>query len=65
MKCLEVANAERKRAISGYWVVGGGVKGELSFDGVFFWGDKEDLKLVTGGGSSTFSECIQRHCVVD
>ena len=32
---------------------------------VFFWGDEKDLKLETGGGSSTFSECIQCHCVVD
>ena len=35
MKCLEAVNADRKRAISGYWVVGGEVKGELSFDGIF------------------------------
>lgn len=35
MQCLEVVNAERERAISGYWVVWGGGEGALSFDGIF------------------------------
>lgn len=32
---------------------------------VFFWGDEKHSKLETGGGRSTFSECIQCHCVAD